>query len=774
LAVLSLGCGLLVVRVSDVRLPATLVVPLGFAVLALVAQLATMTAPTARLATPAVVVAAVAGFGLWARARGWRLRCRRLHVWPAAASVGAYAAYAAPIVLSGRATFAGYIKLDDDSTLLALLDRAMEHGRSIAGVEPSTYWRVLDLLLVHGYPLATFMPLGVGRELVGGDAMWLYQPCLAFMAAMLALSLYELSVRVVGSRPLSALVAFLAAQSALLYGYALWGGMKEVGTAWAVPLLAALVPQAQRSTRSRQLIPLAAVTALLFGVLNLGAIFWIGPALAYALVAIFREQGSARTVRAAGAFAGLLAVLGLPTIVAAPDFLSSNIVSFDPIANLIKPLSPLQLGGIWPTGDFRVDPPHLPSTYVLIAVGLVAAAGCVLLALRRHAWDFAVYVVGAVASALVLYGASSPWIAAKAFATAAPAVPLAALTAAALLLRTRRLVEGAALTAVVAGGVLWSNVLQYHDAWLAPRGQLAELSTIGDMFGGDSPALMTEYQPYGVRHFLRALDPEGASELRVRPVTLRTGQLLGKGEYANIDDFELDSVLVYRTLVLRRSPVESRPPSAYRRAWTGRWYDDWLRPASPRRILEHLPLGSDSQPVAVPSCAEVLRLARLAGPSGELAAVLRPPVVTAGLDTATHPASWEAGNGIVVPAGAGTIDVSVHVPKSGRYGIWLGGSFRDSLAATLDGRRVFTGRSHLDHAGQYTELADLDLARGDHRIELRYGGPDLHPGSGGAQFEMGPIVLSRATSELPVTYVRPGNARTLCGKSLDWVEALGR
>ena len=99
----------------------------------------------------------------------------------------------------------------------------------------------------------------------------------------------------------------------------------------------------------------------------------------------------------------------------------------------------------------------------------------------------------------------------------------------ALLLGSGRLVEGAALVVVVAGGVLWSNVLQYHDAWLAPRDQLAELASIGNRVAGDGPALMTEYQPYGVRHFLRKLDPEGASELRVRPVPLRNGQLLSPG-----------------------------------------------------------------------------------------------------------------------------------------------------------------------------------------------------------------------------------------------------
>ena len=43
--------------------------------------------------------------------------------WAIAAAAGVFAVYAAPIVLSGEATFAGFIKLDDTATWLALTDR---------------------------------------------------------------------------------------------------------------------------------------------------------------------------------------------------------------------------------------------------------------------------------------------------------------------------------------------------------------------------------------------------------------------------------------------------------------------------------------------------------------------------------------------------------------------------------------------------------------------------------------------------------------------------
>ena len=117
---------------------------------------------------------------------------------------------------------------------------------------------------------------------------------------------------------------------------------------------------------------------------------------------------------------------------------------------------------------------------------------------------------------------------------------------------------------------------------------------------------MTNYEPYGARHFLRKLDPEGASELRRRFDYLRDGKTLDKGASADIDRFRLDQVLVYRTLVLRRGPAASRPPSAYRLVWSGRYYEVWQRPVHPaRRIVEHLSLGDATQAAAVPPCARV-------------------------------------------------------------------------------------------------------------------------------------------------------------------------
>jgi len=183
LGVLALGCGLLLQAVSGDRLRPGLLLPAGLALMIVAANLAVASAPTAQLAVPLVVALAVAGLGL---AFPWRVRS--VDPWAAGSSIGVFAVYAAPVVLSGQATFAGYIKLDDTATFLAFTDRAMQHGHNTAGLAPSTYEALLTV--GHGYasyPLGGFLPLGTGSHLIGVDPAWLCQPCIAFFAAMLAL-----------------------------------------------------------------------------------------------------------------------------------------------------------------------------------------------------------------------------------------------------------------------------------------------------------------------------------------------------------------------------------------------------------------------------------------------------------------------------------------------------------------------------------------------------------------------------------------------------------
>jgi len=684
LAALCLGCGLAVARCSRTRIQPTLLVPVGFAAAVVIGLFTTLTSQTARLTLPALL--AVAALGL---ASSVPRRRPAIDPWAVASAVAVFAVFAAPIVLSGEATFAGYIKLDDTATFLAITDRAIEHGRSLEGLAPSSYEAALAFNL-HFYPLGSLLPLGAGAALTGQDAAWLYQPYLAFLAALLALVLYQLAALVVSSRPLRATAAVLASQAALLYGYALWGGVKELAAAPLVALVAALTGALfHPNRRGLAVVPLAVAGAAVVGVLSIGAAAWLLPVLVVAGASLLR-RGDGRRPLLLGV---LVAALVVPSLAVARFVLGAGVLGSlrnrHELGNLIAPLNPLQLVGIWPTGDFRFRPEEIGATYALLAVVVGAGLIGVVVAMSRRAWEIALYGASALGACLAFAVFGSPWLEAKAFAIASPAVIFAAVLGCAAIIGRGRRVEGIVALAAVATGVLWSNALAYREVNLAPRQQLAELEQIGDDFAGAGPALMTEYQPYGVRHFLRSLDAEGASELRRRPVALKDGSMLPKGGFAELSAFRPSDILLYRTLVLRRSPAESRPPAVFRLAWSGRYYEVWQRD------------GQAISGAAIP-CHD--------------AAVVRP-----------------------VPAAD---EIPVVVQRSGSYDLWVGGSFRGRLDLFVDGRRVVSSRHQLSQDGQYVPLGQVTLTAGSHVVVLRQKASTLRPGSGGPPWPLGPLALS--------------------------------
>jgi hypothetical protein len=318
---------------------------------------------------------------------------------------------------------------------------------------------------------------------------------------MLALSLYAVLDGLIPSRPLRAAAAFVAAQPAILFGYALWGGIKELAGAWLLALIAALLPWTLER-RARAAVPLGAACATVVCVLSLPGGVWLVPALLAAGGIVLLT--SCRNLLAKSAvLIAATAVLAVPAFVAAASWLS-HISAFGKeteLGNLIRELSGFQLFGIWVAGDFRDRPPHSLSapTYVLIA--LVIAAGAVGLswAWRRSSWALPAYVATAGLGCAIFVPLSSPWVGGKTLAMASPAFVAAALAGCGAGFAYRRVVEGIVAALAIATGVLWSNALQYHKVWLAPRTQLHELEVIGDRFAGNGPTLMTDYQAYGAR-----------------------------------------------------------------------------------------------------------------------------------------------------------------------------------------------------------------------------------------------------------------------------------
>jgi hypothetical protein len=178
LALLSLGLGLLVERLGGRPLPGALVIPTGFAAIIVIARAAMTWDLTAELGTPLVVIGAVAGLVL-GRERVWPLR---LDGWGAAGALVVFAVFAAPVVLSGSVSFAGYTILGDTAVHFVLADRIATDGTSLSGLDPSSYRETLAAYFASGYPLGAHAALAAVRPLAFTDVAWVFQPFLACIA----------------------------------------------------------------------------------------------------------------------------------------------------------------------------------------------------------------------------------------------------------------------------------------------------------------------------------------------------------------------------------------------------------------------------------------------------------------------------------------------------------------------------------------------------------------------------------------------------------------
>nr|MBA2349600.1 hypothetical protein [Solirubrobacterales bacterium] len=412
------GCGLAVTRLTPGGLPRGLVLPVGFAAAIAIASLATATEPTARLAAPAVLAVTIVGFLVAEDRRAW-VPDR----WAAAAALGVFLVFGAPVLATGTATFTGYIQLDDIATWLAITDQALQRGRDLSGLEASTFRQVLRDYLPAGYPVGGFLPLGLGHELtLGRDVAWLFAPTMALTAGLLSLVLTEI-VRPVIARPWArAAVAFVAAQSALLVAYAEWGAIKEVTASLLVALIAALAPTLAGSWR--QVLPLGVAIAAIIASLSLGGGAWVIPIVLVALLgARVRPQSlPAPTV----VLTGLVLVLSVPSLLLARSFLrpaaSSVLSASTELGNLRGPLPATHLLGIWPAGDFRTSPDQAAITTILLVVLVLAAIGGLGLAVQRRAGALIGYAAGGLLACGLLASRGSPWVDAKAMATAGPMV----------------------------------------------------------------------------------------------------------------------------------------------------------------------------------------------------------------------------------------------------------------------------------------------------------------------------------------------------------------
>lgn len=778
LLLVVVGLSLLIERLSGLALPWTVRPALGLAVAIVVAQLGTATDATAELTLPAILLLAILGLIV-----GRDIPQRRPGGAEATLAATVFLLYAAPFLIVGEATLAGFIKLDDTATWLGITDHVFEFGRGLGDLPPSTHQQVLVDYLGGSYPIGGFVPMALMSEISRQDIAFTAQPSMAFAAATMALLIFELARRLVLGVGRAVIVALLASLASLLVGYYLWGGVKELVVAALLPLGPLLAGCAAGAGWPRRAwMPLGLAVAAMVVVLGPGGAVWVVPTLLPAAVAVLRGQGVRRALRIAWPVAVFSIVLVLPVVFTPTgifDPLNSGVTGEDELGNLSGPLNLFQAAGVWPAIDFRFEPHLKPAVLVLAAICLAIAAVTVAVAARfgeRDGVPLTGYVFGGVLGALAIAYFGSPWVDAKVMATLSPALLAATLIGIAMLgQRTGFRIEAAVLGIVVAGAVVWSAFLAYQGVWFAPRAQMVELEEIGERFAGEGPALGTEISIYGPRHFLRKLDIEGANDRRHRPINLVAGGEAADGEYVDLDEIFAAEFDPYALLVVRRSPAASRPPAHFALARQTDHYDVWRRRPAPGALVRHLPLGTELDAGDVPVCSDVQQLAQAAGEGGRLIGARVGAPIAIEFSEDSLPDGWTTPSPYTfTPSGSGGFSRELSVP-GGEYQLWLTGTVFGGLELRIDGEEVASARASIENTGGYEPLATVQLAPGIHRLEVEYSGASLSPGSAAAPWAIGPLLLERPEQgDLGLVTMPPDEYERLCGKRWDWIEAYAR
>jgi hypothetical protein len=150
------------------------------------------------------------------------------------------------------------------------------------------------------------------------------------------------------------------------------------------------------------------------------------------------------------------------------------------------------------------------------------------------------------------------------------------------------------------------------------------------------------------------------------------------------------------------------------------------------------------------------------------------PVLPARLKLAPTWAPFPPFPGAKVPAGPGSFQTTITVPRTARYRVWMEGSFARRMTVSLDGRVVGHTTATLNNPGAYDAFPTRTLTRGRHRLLVRQGGGDLHPGSGGYRSSLrhvGPVFVSPVADEAQrVRLLAPRHWRRLVGVNADWLE----
>jgi len=784
LALLCVGAGLLVDRLSGRFLDAMLLPAVGAATLIAVSQLTTYSVFAAQATPYLLALLAAAGFALgWQRVRTFAQRWRRC-AWQLAVPVLAFLAALAPVLFAGRPSFSSYGVLTDSAFHMLGAGFLIHHGQDYSHLDlRNSYGQYINSYYNASYPSGADTLFGGSALLSGVPLIWAFQPFNAFMLAIAAGPAWVLARHVGLHGALAALAALSITLPALVYGYELIASVKEITALAMILTLGALV-----TAHSRWLggpAPGAAPFALVSsaGVSALGVAFgaWVLTAvLVLAVIATVQIRASRQSARqpflliAVGGVIGLIAALNTWINVSGSLKVAQNIATTTNPGNLQKPLRTVQIFGTWLVGSYK----HVPTgglleiSYVLAAVAFLAAVlgALYLVYTRRYALGGWIVLTLAVALALTAYGTT--WATGKTLMLTSPVILLLAWAGvAALRARTALppvLRPAALLLALtLVGAVATSDAMQYHASNLAPTARYQELSQIGSRFAGRGPALFTDYDEYAL-YSLRDLDV-GGPDFMIPPAAI----VLPHGLPVDLNRIAPTALRSYPLIVTRRNPAAVRPPSAYSLLWQGTYYQVWGRHPNTPAALAHLGL-SPALPV---QCARVESLAQLAkSHSAQLVSASPPELVHVNVASALHPGWANTRLGLLM-ARSGHLESTFALPRAGEWELWLQGEIMPAVHVSVDGHPLASISAQLTGvASDPDTMAPLPihLPAGHHRLSItRAHSSPLAPGDGGSAILDAIFLTPAGTSEEAMLHVTPAAQwRSLCGHRFEWIEVV--
>jgi hypothetical protein len=795
LLIASLGCGLLVRRAAAGELSRLLVVPVGFALVVAISAFATSYEWLAPAAGPIIAVVTVVGLALeaWGRRPTLSLPSVGLWIWPLLAGLAAFTAVGGPVFLTGSVGWTGYTRIVDIAFQMDFAQHLAEAGRALPPNGNSSFYIVAAKLIGIGYPGGAQATLGVMAKLLHSNVAWCYQAFLAFTAAIGAVAVYSTLGRVTRNPLLRCLGGAIAIQPNILYGYTLEAGIKELTTAALLLVVIAVFADGVPGVGSRRRpIALAVAVSGAFGSFSLGIAPWLGLLLLGMLIlSLWRRSGHWRVIQSWLVFSVVAVVISLPGLITAGKLATvagsaiGGVVDLG-LGNLAVPVSRWAAAGVYFTGDYRYPLIHVTSSHVFDVVILAFAVLGVLAALARKRWSIVVLGVTAPVALYYFIQHSTAWIQLKSFTITSTFVVLLAFAGIAALQGSRRRWLGAlgwlgAL--VVAGSILYGNALIYHDTSVAPGARYHDLAAIASRYAGQGPALDPNFDEYA-EYFLRQEDGTSIVDPANLTFEVRPGVPSPPGGVSfgwDLNQLKLSYVEHFKLLILPRSPISSRPPANYDLVEETRFYDVWRRVRPASTVLEHFPLSSLPDERTQQYCRNVVKLARRAGPSAQIAYAQTAVVAVVNPVEGTHPDYWSLlGPGTLATYGAGTDEVKFSLPATLHYGIWIQGSVGRPLTFYLDGRRLTSIGYEERYPGQFLLLRTSTLRAGAHKLRIVRGNGSLHPGNGDPSPEtvgrtLGAIVFSREGFPDNRVHVAPASqAAQLCDARVgyQWLELL--